>query len=74
MRVDRNDRIAGLPAPIAREVMRLFDAARPEHLLGYCVKDDDREFSEIAQALDSDGLLTHRKSGAQCHLRTQSRA
>lgn len=51
------DRIAVLPAPIAREVMRLFDRALPEHLLGYCVKDDDREFHDIAQALASEGLL-----------------
>jgi predicted nucleotidyltransferase len=57
MRVDRNDRIAGLPAPIAREVMRLFNREVPERLLGFCVKDDDREFSEIAQALASEGLL-----------------
>jgi hypothetical protein len=57
MRVDRNDRIAGLPAPIAREAMRLFDTARREHLPGYCIKEDDRDLPEIARALASEGLL-----------------
>jgi hypothetical protein len=57
MRVDRNDRIAGLPAPMAREVMRLFDRPSPESLLRHCIKEDDRDLPEIAQALASEGLL-----------------
>jgi predicted nucleotidyltransferase len=57
MRVNRNDRIAGLPAPVARKVMRFFDQALPERFLGSCLDDDNREFSEIAQALASEGLL-----------------
>jgi hypothetical protein len=63
MRVDCNDRIAGLPAPIAREVMRLFDTARREHLLGYCIKEDDRDLPEIARALASEGLLEFDHTG-----------
>jgi hypothetical protein len=31
VRVNASDLIAGLPAPIAREVMRLFDRALPQH-------------------------------------------
>jgi hypothetical protein len=44
--IDRNDRIAGLPGPTAREVMRLFDRELPEHVLGRCVKEDEREPTE----------------------------
>jgi hypothetical protein len=37
--------------------MRLFDAERPDSLIGHYVKADKRKFSEIAQALAAEGLL-----------------
>jgi hypothetical protein len=57
MRANPKDRIAGFPAPIAREVMRRFDQALPDDLLSDYVNDDDRNCSEIAHALAAEGLL-----------------
>jgi predicted nucleotidyltransferase len=64
VRVARSDLIAGLPAPVAREVMRLFDRELPERLLGACVEGDKRKPSEIAQALAGEGLLAFDHTGA----------
>lgn len=57
VRLNRSDRIAGLPAEAARELMRQFRTPRPESGISFWVVSDGRADAEIAQALAADGWL-----------------
>lgn len=57
MRVARTDCIAGIPAPLARELMRAYWQERPTGDIRYWVPADPRPALEIAQLLADLGLL-----------------
>ncbi len=57
MRLSREDRIAGLPARAARELMRRFRSAQPEGIISEWIEPDARSDAEIARALAADGWL-----------------
>ena len=58
MRLSRSDRIAGLPAADARELMRRFDDVQPESLIGSWIDTGSRTGAEVARAFADDGYLT----------------
>lgn len=57
MRLSREDRIAGLPAGAARELMRRFRSAQPEGIISEWIAPDGRSDAEIARALAAEGWL-----------------
>ncbi len=57
MRLSRDDRIAGLSALAARELMRRFRSAQPEGIISEWIEPDGRSDAEIAQALAAEGWL-----------------
>jgi len=57
VRLSREDRIAGLPAQAARELMRRFRSAQPEGVISEWIEPDGRSDAEIARALAADGWL-----------------
>jgi len=59
MRVARTDLVGGIPAPLARELMRAYRHARPTSDIRHWVPSDPRPESEIAQSLADLGLLEH---------------
>ena len=71
MRVARTDSIVGIPAPLARELMRAYWQERPAGDIRYWVPTDPRPTSEIAQLLADLGLLELRgHSGGEAWWRT----
>lgn len=57
MRLRREDRIAGLPAASARELMRRFRAPQPEGVISEWIEPDGRSDAEIARDLAAEGWL-----------------
>jgi hypothetical protein len=57
VRLSREDRIAGLPAGAARELMRRFRSAQPEGIISEWIAPDGRSDAEIARALAAEGWL-----------------
>lgn len=57
MRLSREDRIAGLPAASARELMRRFRSAQPEGVISEWIEPDKRSDATIARELAAEGLL-----------------
>jgi predicted nucleotidyltransferase len=57
VRLNRTDRIAGLPAEAARELMRQFRTPRPESGISVWIESGGRADAEIAQALAAAGWL-----------------
>jgi hypothetical protein len=71
MRVARTDLIAGIPAPLARELMRAYWQERPSADIRYWVPTDPRPASEIGQSFADLGLLELRfESGGEAWWRT----
>lgn len=57
MRLSREDRIAGLPAASARELMRRFRASQPEGVISEWIETDERSDATIARDLAAEGWL-----------------
>jgi hypothetical protein len=57
VRLSREDRIAGLPADSARELMRRFRAPQPEGVISDLIETDERTDAEIARDLAVEGWL-----------------
>lgn len=57
VRVLRSDRFGGLPAEVARQVMRWFSSPKPEYILREVAEGDGRSEAEIAAALAHGGWL-----------------
>lgn len=57
VRVSRSDRFGGLPAEVARQVMRGFSSPKPEYILREVSEGDGRSAAEIAAALAHEGWL-----------------
>lgn len=60
MQVARTDSIGGIPAPIARELMRAYLYEAPTDAVRQWLPTDPRPTSEIVQTLADLGLLQHR--------------
>ncbi len=57
MRLTKADVVVGLPATVARELMRRFRSARPESEISEFVETGERSDTEIARALEAAGYL-----------------
>jgi hypothetical protein len=57
MRLSRGDQIAGIPAADARELMRRFDDAAPETMIGSWIDIGSRTGAEVARAFEDAGYL-----------------
>ena len=57
MRLSREDRIAGVPAESARELMRRFRVPQPEGVISDWIEPDGRTDAEIAQGFAAGGWL-----------------
>ncbi len=59
MRLSKTDRVAGLFATEARELMRCFRSAQPESVISYWISPSGRTDADIARALAAEGYLAH---------------
>jgi hypothetical protein len=57
MRLSRGDQVAGLPATDARDLMRRFDDAQPESMIGSWIDTGTRTGAEVARAFAGAGYL-----------------
>jgi hypothetical protein len=63
MRLSRGEQIAGIPAADARQLMRRFDDAAPETMMGSWIDIGSRTSAEVARAFEDAGYLKFHEIG-----------